>query len=115
MKNKGFTLIELIVTITLLAIISITIGVSVSNMLANQKEKEAENMKETIEKAACVYVDTVNESLTEVSLKTLIDEGLIDKDLVNPITKESLDINSKVNINIVDNEKNCTYDFPGLN
>lgn len=115
MKNKGFTLIELIVTITLLAIISITVGVSVSNMLANQKEKKAENMKEEIENAACVYVETVNDSLTEISLKTLIEEGLIDKDLVNPITKKQLDTTSTVKIKIENNEKKCEYELKDIN
>ena len=115
MKDKGFTLIELIVTITLLAIISVTIGVSVSNILYNQKEKDAKTLKNKIENAACVYVETIDENISEVTLKLLITEGLLDEDLTDPLTKESLDINSKVKIDIVDNEKICTYDFPGLN
>ena len=38
MKNNGFTLVELIITITLIAIISVSIGVSISGMLSREKE-----------------------------------------------------------------------------
>lgn len=44
MKNKGFTLVELIITITLIAIISVTIGVSMSGMLSRQKIKSLKNI-----------------------------------------------------------------------
>ena len=114
MKNKGFTLIELIITITLVAVISLSIGVSVSGMLSRQKEKQAEELKKTIEEAACVYSEVEDTSATSVTLKTLIEAGLLDKDLTNPITKISLEENDKVEI-IWDNfEKTCTYNFPGL-
>lgn len=123
MKNKGFTLIELIITITLIAIISVTVGVSVSNMLSNQKEKDAEDMKATIENAACVYVEVENEGTTCpddpskncVSLDELIKSGLLDNDLNNPLTNEDLDINSMVKISWENNEKKCEYEFAGLN
>lgn len=114
MKNKGFTLIELIITITLVAVISLSIGVSVSGMLSRQKEKQAEELKKTIEEAACVYSEVEDTSATSVTLKTLIEAGLLDKDLTNPITKIPLEENDKVEI-IWDNfEKICTYKFPGL-
>lgn len=115
MKNKGFTLIELIITITLVAIISLSVGVSVSGMLSRQKEKDAEELKKTIEEAACVYSEIEDSTATSVSLKTLIESGLLDKDLNNPITKEDLNENSTVSITWNDYEKTCTYSFPGLN
>ena len=114
MKNKGFTLIELIITITLVAVISLSIGVSVSGMLSRQKEKQAEELKKTIEEAACVYSEVEDTSATSVTLKTLIEAGLLDKDLTNPITKIPLEENDKVEINWYNNEKTCTYIFPGL-
>ena len=114
MKNKGFTLIELIITITLIAIISVTVGVSVSNMLSNQKEKEAKELKKIIETAACIYYEVEDSTVKEVTLKTLVEAGLLDKDLTNPITKSPLEENDKVEINWYNNEKTCTYIFPGL-
>ena len=57
MKNNGFTLVELIITITLIAIISVTIGVSMTGMLGRQDEKEIEEYIKTIEEAACVFAE----------------------------------------------------------
>lgn len=114
MKNRGFTLIELIITITLIAVISLSIGVSVSGMLSRQREKEAEELKKTIEEAACVYSEVEDTSVTNVTLKTLIESGLLDRNLNNPITKEDLNELSSVSITWNNNEKTCTYIFPGL-
>ena len=57
MKDKGFTLIELIVTITLIVIISVTVGVSITGMLDRQEEKDTEDYVNQIQDAACVYAN----------------------------------------------------------
>ena len=99
MKKNGFTLIEILVVIVLLAAVSVTIGVNMSGMSERQKEKQIKAYKETLEKAACVYAET-NNILTdsEVTIKTLIDEGLVNKNLKNPETNEPV---SKYENNIV--------------
>ena len=99
MKKNGFTLIEILVVIVLLAAVSVTVGVNMSGMAERQKEKEIKEYKETLENAACVYAET-NNILTdsEVTIKTLIDEGLVNKNLKNPETNEPV---SKYENNIV--------------
>ena len=89
MKKNGFTLIEILVVIVLLAAVSVTVGVNMSGMAERQKEKQIKTYKETLEKAACVYAET-NNILTdsEVTIKTLIDEGLVNKNLKNPETND---------------------------
>ena len=51
MKKNGFTLIEILVVIVLLAAVSVTVGVNMSGMAERQKEKQIKTYKETLEKA----------------------------------------------------------------
>ena len=87
MKNNGFTLVELIITITLIAIISVSIGVSINGMLSRQEEDQAEQYAKDIADAACVYAE-VNDITTNstVTINELISAGLLSKDLINPIS-----------------------------
>ena len=112
MKNKGFTLIETLVVITLLAGLSVTIGLSFSNMMDKQRENEQKDYEKTIEDAACMYAEKNNiNGEYGVKVKTLIEEGLLNKNLINPKTKESV-INYQENciaIKYDKNERTCKY------
>ena len=117
MKNKGFTLVELIITITLIAIISVTIGVSMSGMLGRQEERQAEEYVNTIAEAACVYAE-VNDITTSTSVKIsdLISAGLLSSELTNPISDRPItDYNDNtVSITWNNGEKSCSYTIPEL-
>ena len=110
-EKNGFTLIEILVVIVLLAAVSVTVGVNMSGMAERQKEKQIKTYKETLEKAACVYAET-NNILTdsEVTIKTLIDEGLVNKNLKNPETNDPVSKyeNDIVQIKWNNNEKKCS-------
>ena len=112
MKNKGFTLIETLVVIALLAGLSVTIGLSFSNMMDKQRENEQKDYEKTIEDAACMYAEKNNiNGEYGVKVKTLIEEGLLNKNLINPKTKESV-INYQENciaIKYDKNERTCKY------
>lgn len=113
MKKNGFTLIEVLVVIVLVAAISVTIGVNMSGMQERQTEKEIKNYRETIENAGCVYAEMKNVTTdSEVTVGTLINEGLIKKDLKKPNTKDSVEIdnNKIVKIKWENNEKICTLE-----
>lgn len=90
MKKNGFTLVELLVTITLLAIMSVVVGVSMSGMLQRQNEKSIEEYREKLENNACVYYETHPDKFTwdgtdySISKDALIRASLIDKDLKSP-------------------------------
>ena len=110
MKNKGFTLIELLVVITLITIISIAAGVGINEMFQRQREKNYEQFVKTITDAACTYAEINNiEEDEEVTVKDLLDEGLLSKKLENPLTKESVStMSASVAITMVDSERKCT-------
>ena len=117
MKNNGSTLVELIITITLIAIISVSIGVSINGMLSRQEEDQAEQYAKDIADAACVYAE-VNDITTNstVTINELISAGLLSKDLINPISdRPTTDYNdNEVTITWSNNEKTCSYTVPEL-
>lgn len=120
MNNKGFTLIELLATIALLAAMSVVVGLSITNMLNNEKQKQIDEYAEKLEKAACLYVEhagidnstcATNSSMCKIKFTTLIKNSLISRDLVNPVNNKTVseDTNSYVQITWENYEKKCTY------
>ena len=83
-KNKGFTLVELVVTIALLGMIGTVVAVNMVGLNKNQEEKEYARMSSIIESAAEVYAEKEASSKTEISVQTLIDAGYLkEKDFNN--------------------------------
>ena len=106
MNKKGFTLVELMATIGLLAIMSLVIGVNITSILKSTKQNEEDFNKEQIEKAACVYYSSeeLKENLSgpkEITVEDLIKSGLLDETYKNE--------NGKITITFNDNEKKCSY------
>lgn len=104
MNKKGFTLVELMATIGLLAIMSLVIGVNITSILKSTKQNEEEFNKEQIEKAACVYYSSkeLNKNgSTNITVGNLIEFGLLDETYRNE--------NGKITITFNDNEKKCSY------
>ncbi len=95
MKNKGFTLIEIIVCIALLSTITIS-----SIVIVNKKNSDnLKDINKKVSNAVDIYLntkkdedgDTYIEGINKggqglyINLKTLNDEGLIDKEIVNTL------------------------------
>lgn len=119
-NNNGFTLIELIVTVALLAVLSVVVGLSVTNMMDGQKEKQYEEYVSTLEEAGCVYAEhnkltasvcSSSPASCKVKLNSLISAGLVKKDLTNPNNKKLISQNttSYIQISWSNNEKKCVY------
>ena len=93
MKNKGFTLIELIAIIIILAAITLLSIPAVINM---QKESE-ENKKQTALKSLYLatesyilsdYDDKYNQPIFSIYVNKLIENGYVKSDSINPLTEE---------------------------
>ncbi len=112
MQKKGFTLVETLVVIALLAAISVTIGLSFSGMFDKIKKDDIKDFDKTIEDAGCLYAEK-NDIDYDISIKikSLIDQGLLRKDLIDPRTKENIKSLSNycVTVSWKDNERVCTY------
>ena len=91
MKNKGFTLAELIGVIVVLALISLVTIPAVSNTLKANRIKLCKTQVSNIIAAAKSYgADNLFslDTISGVSLETLIKYGYIDDKIQNPVTKE---------------------------
>ncbi len=116
MNDKGFTLIEMLVTIALLAAISVTVGVSMSGMLTRQDDKDFREFQNNLLNAACLYAE-LNDIVDDGSIvkaSQLVEVGYIKKTNKNPNTDMTLEeyMNNGRDIEIVINwddegEKTC--------
>lgn len=118
--KKGFTLIEIIITIGLIALIGTVIVSNLSATYTKQQEQQYENFKGTLENAACTYINLkVAESIKNtcrstgscsVPVKLLLEEGLItDENLENPKTQDLISETTEVLITYQDGITTCTY------
>lgn len=104
MKSKGFTLIEIIVSVALLAAVGITIGVNISGMFKAQEEREIKSFNEKLEAAADIYLYRNPEMQEQVFLENdvtirvaqLINEGLITAKLKDPSTDKAVSANKEI-------------------
>jgi len=91
MNKKGFTLIELIITIALIGFVGVVLSVNMVKVINNQKEEEEAKAVELIEEAGCAYasLSTSNcDSGCTISGETLVDNGLIDEKISNTIVAD---------------------------
>ena len=105
MNKKGFTLVEILVTIGLLALVGVGIGVSLNKVLKNQEENTYETFIEKIKSSTLLYSSNSAQIVNEleydygyklVSMEELIDDGYIRGNLKNPNTNEAIKDFSRV-------------------
>ncbi len=114
--KKGFTLIELIVTIGIMVLLGIVIVVNMSGILSSQNDSDYEAFKNKLQDAACIYVETnweeekrkecKNRNDCTIKVVELIKEGLIEDTIKNPSNGEYA---SKYTISVkwMNNVKTC--------
>ena len=56
MNKKGFTLVELVITIALLGVLGMVIVSNMSGILNKEQDKQYDLFKATLSKAACSYI-----------------------------------------------------------
>lgn len=102
--KKGFTLVELIAILTILALIGLIIIPTVSSMIKNGNEDLCETQVKILEDSVKMWASKNIDQLPdegqtkEVSIIDLKKAGVVEKDLKNPITKEEIADDFKVTI-----------------
>lgn len=112
MNKKGFTIVELLVTITLLAIISTISVISITSFINKNKENNYEILKNTILQASKEYVtdNRYGNIDSSITAQYLLDNHYITSGLTDPKTGKNIDLNSVV-ITITYQNKNYTYEI----
>ena len=114
MKQKAFTLVELLGTIVILGIIGMITTPVIQNTIDNNNTKLCNDQVESFKKAAKNYIASnpfknLNEETT-ITIGKLIDEGYIeDSELENPKGKK-FNKNSKIKIKYENGKITYTYE-----
>lgn len=116
MKNRAFTLIELLAAIVIISLLSLLTISTVSSQFKNKKDELYQQQLKTIEMAAEMWGSENKEKLTKfndqecisVTLGFLKEEGYVDEDIKNPSTNELLG-NDDIFVNITKKNKGYRY------
>ena len=116
-NKKGFTLVEIIITLAIVVTITTVAVGSYIGISNNKKKEEWKLVKDQIETAAEQYFSSnkyLYEGLTDnvqayISVGTLVHNDYLDK-VVNPITKQQVSQCSIVTVKIKNNKYTGTYD-----
>ena len=105
MNNKAFTLMEILGVITLLALISLIIVISVNKSLKDSKEILYQTQIEEIKSAASMWKTDNIELIPDtgyysITLETLQNNGYIKSEIINPKTNQQFEnITIKIGMN----------------
>lgn len=116
MNKKGFTLAELIGVIVVLALICLISVPAIASVLKTNKKSLCETQLNNILAAARNYASEnlltmpVNDGETRIiTIQDLIDNGFIDQDIENPVTKENFDSEIEITIKKVGKKLDISF------
>lgn len=103
--KKGFTLIELIGVVIILAIISVLVYPSILKQINATKSELSDSMKEIIYTATDLYasnsrLEKTNGFVYCVTIRQLVDKDYLNSNLVDPVTKENISQDKYVKITV---------------
>lgn len=103
MNNKGFTLIEVIITLSILVVLSLILIPTVNTIIEKQNQNSLKNFVESVESATLNYVKENKWELEwincvdgnpshSITIKELIISNYLQPNIKNPVTKEEINI-----------------------
>ena len=121
MRNKkGFTLVEILVSIGLLALLGSVIAISLNRVFKDNNIKNYNEYVEKVKSSAMLFVnntvDIINDlndnSFKIITIGDLIDNGYVNDTLVNPNTDEKVGKEEKIQVSYdSDHELIVTYPY----
>ncbi len=113
--KKGFTLVELLATITILGIIALLLVPTVTGTLSSFRQDSSENQKKSIVSAAKLWASDHRIDLPATDGETIcvkvseLKQGYLEEDIKDPDTKQSISNNAGVQIKRVGKSYEYTY------
>lgn len=110
MKNKGFTLVELLAVIVILGVILSMVTIGVSFYMKKTEETSFNTMIETIKTSTELYlIDYVSKypeleiegSIFQIELKELVEKNYITSKLIDDRTKTQMPLTTKIEITVI--------------
>ena len=126
MNRRGFTLIETIMVIAILALLMLILVPNVISLINKNNIKSCQNLEASIKNAAKVYVAnnkyqlgfscnaSETTSIVKIPIQDLIDSGdlkLQNDNLVNPKNNSTIKQDKEITVKYDCNKKIFTYDF----
>lgn len=106
MNKKGFTLIETILVVAILALLMLVLVPNVISLIGKNNKESCENLKDNIISAAKIYVNmnkyelefTCDNTSKNITLQTLVDSGDLKIDesgkIINPMDDIEIELDS---------------------
>ena len=120
MKNRGFTLVEILAVITLIGVLALISIPTIDAVIKSTREKAYEDQKDVILSAAKDYtashlmdMPTIDGDYVYITLGDLKMGGFIEVDVINPINETC--ISNATVIVITRKNNNYTYKFQDEN
>jgi prepilin-type N-terminal cleavage/methylation domain-containing protein len=119
--KKGFTLVELLVTIVLLGIIGTIVVYNMMNVSTSSKESEYDRFIAKVKSAAETYASVnpdvfkdlyINKAYLYIKMEDLINDGKIDENLVNPYTNVKIQPDELIKANLSTVNGALTFEYP---
>lgn len=117
MKKDGFTLLELMIVVLIVAVIGVAATISFSSIDSDTSQLELKNKYLEIQRAANLYLDLHNADLKwfmenkqiDVKIGDLKSENYLTNDLSNPVTGEDISESYFVRLYITKDSNNEDY------
>ena len=110
MKNRGFTLAELLGVIIILGVIALIATISITNSMRNSREElynlQISNGAKTWASGNFFELPENDGEAIYLTLAELKEAGFVEKDITNPLTDELFSDQLQVKITKIDNNYN---------
>jgi len=110
--KKGFTLVELISVIALVALVFILVIPGISSLINNKKDDISSTMNEVLYNSAKLYMSNdniypiLNENVYCIKLESLIDKEYLTNPIIDPVNQNEISKDKYVKVSVMDNRYN---------